>query len=185
MSTPWILHRLYTLDPSSLDFLRHLYCLIQHDEEDQYLSSLQGPELTRLVDFLDEVRALLLAFFPATKRALQALSAISTNDKVSRQCLRKLQAICGHRAVLPSSYIISNEVTRVGDGPIALGPIADVWEGDHRGKRVSIKSLRVSLDDDETLKKVRVPYGTSSLRLLKKICGRRRRCLKRSLSGRG
>jgi len=63
MSTPWILHRLYTLDPSSLDFLRHLYCLIQHDEEDQYLSSLQGPELTRLVDFLDEVRALLLAFF--------------------------------------------------------------------------------------------------------------------------
>ena len=58
MSTPWILYRLYTLDPSSLDFLRHLYCLIQHDEEDQYLSSLQGPELTRLVDFLDEVRAL-------------------------------------------------------------------------------------------------------------------------------
>ena len=73
----------------------------------------------------------------------------------------------------------------MGDGPIALGPIADVWEGDHRGKRVSIKSLRVSLDDDETLKKVRVLRDTSSLRLLKKICGRYRHYLKRSLSGKG
>jgi len=60
MSTPFILRRLYTLDPSSLNFLRHLYCLIQHDEEDRYLSSLQGPELTRLVDFLDQVRPLLI-----------------------------------------------------------------------------------------------------------------------------
>jgi hypothetical protein len=58
MSTPWILHRLYSLDASSLDFSRHLYCLIRHDEEDRYLTSLQGPQLARLVDFLDEVRAL-------------------------------------------------------------------------------------------------------------------------------
>ena len=58
MSTSLILHRLYSLDPSSLDFSRHLFCLIQHDEGDQYLTNPQGPELTRLVDFLDEVRTL-------------------------------------------------------------------------------------------------------------------------------
>ena len=72
MSTPWILHRLYALDPSSLDFSSHLYCLIRHDELEQYLTSLQGLELARLVDFLDGVRALLSAFYPAamTKRIL-------------------------------------------------------------------------------------------------------------------
>ena len=45
------------MDPSSLDFLRRLHSLIRHDEEEQYLSSLHGSELTQLVDFLDEVRA--------------------------------------------------------------------------------------------------------------------------------
>jgi hypothetical protein len=55
MSTSQVLQRLYSLDASSPDFLRYLYCLIQTDEEEQYLSSLQGLELVRLVDFLDGV----------------------------------------------------------------------------------------------------------------------------------
>ena len=62
MSTSLILNRLYLLDSSSLDFLRHLFCLIQHDEEDRYLTNLQGLELARLVDFLNEVCAVLAAF---------------------------------------------------------------------------------------------------------------------------
>ena len=41
ISTPWILHRLRSLD-TSLNFLRYLHCLIQHDEEEQYLPSLQA-----------------------------------------------------------------------------------------------------------------------------------------------
>jgi hypothetical protein len=69
MSAPWILRRLYSLDTSSLDFSRHLYSLIRHDEKEQYLSSLQGPELTRLVDLLDEVRALPSTFCPVTKHS--------------------------------------------------------------------------------------------------------------------
>ena len=62
MSTPWILHRLYTLDPSSPDFLRRLSSLIRYDQKEQYLIGLQGSELTRLVDFLDKVRATPSAF---------------------------------------------------------------------------------------------------------------------------
>ena len=57
MSTPWILHRLYTLDSSSLDFSRHLYSVIRHDEEEKYLSKLQGSELAQLLEFFDKVRA--------------------------------------------------------------------------------------------------------------------------------
>ena len=73
MSTHWILHRLYSLDPSSLDFSRRLHPLIWHDEQEQYLSNLQGPELARLVDFLDDVRALSSAFCPVTKRICRPL----------------------------------------------------------------------------------------------------------------
>jgi len=45
MSAPWNLYHFYSLDPSSIDFLHHLHSLIRHDEEEQYLSSLQGSQL--------------------------------------------------------------------------------------------------------------------------------------------
>lgn len=63
MSTSEILQRLYSLNTSSPDFLRVLYGLIRHDEEEQYSSSLKGEELACLVDFLDDVRP-----FPSTSR---------------------------------------------------------------------------------------------------------------------
>ena len=59
MSTSRVLEQLYLLDASSPDLLRYLYYLVQSDDKEQYLSSLQGPELTRLVEFLDRVRPLL------------------------------------------------------------------------------------------------------------------------------
>jgi len=62
MSTPQVLQHLYSLDTSSSDFLRALHGLIRHDKDEQYSSSLEGAELARLVDFLDDVRPLLLAF---------------------------------------------------------------------------------------------------------------------------
>ena len=61
MSTSQVLQYLYSLDTSSPNLLRYLYYLIQTDDEEQYLSSLKGPELTRLVDFLDGVRPSLSA----------------------------------------------------------------------------------------------------------------------------
>ena len=78
-ATPWILHRFYTLD-TSLDFLRGLYSLIHHDEKEQYLTSLQGPELARLVDFLDGIRTVSSSFqiSPVCEIPLQVLSAIYT-----------------------------------------------------------------------------------------------------------
>ena len=56
-STSRILERLYTLHTSSPDFIRYLHFLIQHDDEEEYLTSLEEPELTRLLDILDKVRA--------------------------------------------------------------------------------------------------------------------------------
>ena len=68
MNTSQILQHLYSLDSSSPYFVRYLDHLIQSDEED-YLLSLQGPELARLVDFLDGVCVLpSVSFRPAYKR---------------------------------------------------------------------------------------------------------------------
>ena len=64
MSVPRILRRLYTLDPSSLDFSRHIYAITRHDEEEKYLSGLRGSELAQLLDLLDKVRAFHFTVFP-------------------------------------------------------------------------------------------------------------------------
>ncbi|KAF9779315.1 CNH domain-containing protein [Thelephora terrestris] len=127
MSTSRVLQHLYALGTSSTDLLRNLYCLFQNDEEEQYLSSLQGSDLTRLVDFLD-----------------QALDVTPIADDVTRRCLHKLQTICGNHTTLPSSYFIPGDVSRVGVEPVASGGFADVWEGTYGGNRVCIKCLRIS-----------------------------------------
>jgi len=59
MPIPEDLQILYSLDTFSRDFSRRLYRLIQRDEKERYLTSLRGPELTKLVEFLDKVRAVL------------------------------------------------------------------------------------------------------------------------------
>ena len=118
MSTPWILYRLYKLDISSAAFLPYLRSLIRYDGREQYLANIQGPELDRLVNFLDEVRTLPSALCLGTKQALQTLNGLSAHDDVSRQCLGKLQAICAHRAILPQSYAVSGNPARVGSHPI-------------------------------------------------------------------
>ena len=162
MSASQMLEHLYSLDTSSPGILRLIYGLIRHDEKEQYLTTLRGPELDRLVDFLDAVRTLLSPFHPVTKRCPQALTVIPTADDVSRQCLRKLQAICGDNVTLPSSYTVSGELARVGDEPVAFGGFADVWEGTHCGRKVCIKALRVTLSDDASLAKVRIGTSTAS-----------------------
>ena len=67
MSVSQILQQLYSLDTSSLELSRHIRDLIRRDEKEQYLSRLQGPELARLVDFLDEVRTCSPVFCPITE----------------------------------------------------------------------------------------------------------------------
>lgn len=54
--TPQMLQHLYTLDKSSLKFLRSLYTFIRLDENGEYSHPLRKPESTQLVNFLDEVR---------------------------------------------------------------------------------------------------------------------------------
>ena len=83
MSTSRVLQHLYSLDNSSPDLLRYLYYLIQNDDEERYLSSLQGSESTRLVDFFDSVRPSLPASFQLTSQTPQVLDVIPITVLVS------------------------------------------------------------------------------------------------------
>jgi len=159
MSTSQVLQHLYSLDTTSQNLPRYLFCLIQRDEEEQYLSGLQGSELRRLVDFLDKVRALPSVFLTVTEQILQALDTIPTTDDVYRQCLHKLQTICGHHMILPSSHNVSGDLARVGDYPISVdGGTSDVWEGTYGGRKVCIKCPRVSEEDLHAVTQVRIRY---------------------------
>jgi len=179
------LKNLYSLDTASPDFSDQLYHLIRNDEREKYLTSLRGSELARVVNFLDEVRAVPSVFHQFTKQTPQALNIVLPTDDVARICLRKLQAICSRHAILPSSYIASGEIARIGGGPIAFGGIADVWEGTYRGDKVSIGCLKASLINDKSFKKVRVLCGTFVSRLIKNTCGPPSHSSKRPLYGKG
>ena len=186
MSARWVLQHLYSLDPSSVDFLRRLHYLIWRDEKEQYLTSLQGSELARLLGFLDKVHAIPSIFHQFTKQTPQALDAIPTTESLARECLNKLQAICSHYETLPSSHIVdSGEITRAGDHPITLGGIADVWEGTYRGEKVSVKFLRVCMKNHQAVKKVCSLCGAPLQRLLKNISGSRSHFSRRPSSGKG
>ena len=45
---------------------------------------------------------------------------------------------------MPSSYTISDDLTQVGDDPVADGGVSEVWKGTYNGRKVCIKNLKVS-----------------------------------------
>ncbi|KAF9777373.1 kinase-like domain-containing protein [Thelephora terrestris] len=148
MSTSKVLQHLYSFNTSSPDFLRCLHYLFRNDDEEQYLTTLQGSELTRLVDFLDEI-----------------LDVIPSTDDVFRQCLYKLRTICGDHAILPSSYTISGDLSRVGDDAVSGGGFSDVWKGIHNGSKVCIKVPRVNVQNREAVEKTFIKEAITWKRL--------------------
>lgn len=75
-------------------------------------------------------------------------------DDVSRRCLRKLQTICSHRRILPSSHIASGDLVKVGDYAIASTALSDVWEGRLGSTRVCIKSPKITTRDHQEIEEV-------------------------------
>ena len=72
-------------------------------------------------------------------------------DDISRRCLHKLQAICSHYKILPSSHITSGDLVKVGDRAIASTILSDVWEGRLGSIRVCIKSPKTNGGDSKEI----------------------------------
>ncbi|KAF9646800.1 kinase-like protein [Thelephora ganbajun] len=66
----------------------------------------------------------------------------SLQPSLQRKCLSTLRKICGRQALLPRSLQIPLRYSRL-DNPLYQGGCADVWKGEHQGRRVAVKVLRV------------------------------------------
>ena len=59
-----------------------------------------------------------------------------------RECLRTLCRICGREALLPRSVQIPPCYNQTG-APLYYGGFSEVWKGQHEGREVAVKVLRV------------------------------------------
>ena len=88
------------------------------------------------------------------------------NNDVTRECLKKLHAICADHGALPSSYIIPIELIKLApDGQRCID--YSCFEGTYRDEKVCV----VSTNEHRRNKKVRINYCLSSPRLLMVILG--------------
>ena len=90
----------------------------------------------------------------------QALNLPNLSPQLRRKSLRALCRVCGSRALLPRSLQIPLCYDRL-QVPQYKGGYADVWMGNHQGRRVAAKVLRVySTSDFGKIRRVGYLYIT-------------------------
>jgi hypothetical protein len=77
----------------------------------------------------------------------QALDIPDLSPRLRRKCLSALSRICGRQALLPKALQIPIYYTR-SNNPLYHGGFADVWKGNHQGRHVAVKVLRVCSTSD-------------------------------------
>ena len=123
------------------------------------------------MELLDKVRKVGYPYPTALTSPDQALNHFPSTDDLFRKTLRRLQSTCSNREVLPSSYLIPNELLSKKERAAAAGGFADVYEGEFNGQKVCIKTLRLySLDTGDVTKKVRSSV-VQSLAIVAKTAG--------------
>jgi len=117
------------------------------------VQSLHGDDAQAFIDVIDEVFPHALSFErtgPLTctqtfRSAEQLLDTLA--PWLRRKCLSTLRRICSRHALLPKSAQIPLCYDRSG-APLYRGGYADVWKGEHQGRHVAVKVLRVYSTDD-------------------------------------
>jgi hypothetical protein len=73
-----------------------------------------------------------------------------------KRTLYKLCDLCGRSGLLPESYCLVEDIQLLGNRPISLGGSSDVFRGTYAERLVAVKVLRVSVDDQDNVKKVQL-----------------------------
>ena len=79
------------------------------------------------------------------------LPELNGNSKLRKQCLHLLYKVCKTCELLPTPYLLRQELIRVGNISCS-GGFADVSDGEYLGHRVAIKHLK--LRENEVSNKV-------------------------------
>jgi len=152
------LRQLGLLDGSSPEFHDQLTDILDGEEYARCVMDIQGGDLARLVDYLDEVRCRAPLPCPSLKPP-QALDTLHPTSPVFHRCLRELKHVCGIRAVLPTSCTPSSPLTIIGRQPIALTSSGDLYEGRTlEGSKVRINRVRVCSQEGPTLYQTAVAW---------------------------
>ena len=172
------LQRLYSLDdvfPGRLDEL------LRDEKYVEELHALQDPELSQVVDHLDEVGLPSGTRGPADRSFSQTVARLNRTGGSSRKCLQILRRICAKRKVLPSTFELSKELLPPDKPPKAQGGFCDAYEGTISIK-VCIKRLRISTMESQQEKMKEVhrscefplnchPHNLRSYSTRKLLCG--------------
>ena len=115
--------------------------------------SFQGNEAQRLVDFLDRVGKFFFSCPSNLRCRAQVLGGSLLDDKLQQRGLRLLSKICKAHGIIPTSYILQEELIHVGRVR-CYGGSADVSDGKYSGRPVAIKHFKVTEDDTGGIFKV-------------------------------
>ena len=84
---------------------------------------------------------------------MQALTLLEPDGNLHKQCSHLLYKLCKGCRLLPTTYILQQELVYDGNNP-CCGGFAEVSEGEYLGRHAAIKSLRFRPKDafDEIFK---------------------------------
>ena len=124
----------------------------------EMVGHLHGEDAQAFVDIIDKVCSCSLPKDVSIDSDSNLRSITQELDnlepRIRRRCLRYLYRICGRQSLIPRTLEVEAQYDQKGY-PLRNGGFADVWMGQHNGREVAVKVLRVYLTSDfEQIRKV-------------------------------
>lgn len=136
---------IFSVDTTSAEVLSNVVTIVYSPAKVNVARSLWGEKAQCFIDLIDRVgdQSKTPNGPSGADHKTQLLTASPNLDqKLFKRCSRLLYKICKARRILPTSYGMKPELTCVG-GIGWRGGFADVSKGEHQGRSVAIKDLRI------------------------------------------
>jgi len=128
--------------------------IFSSQNESDTIRCLLGDDVQAFVDAMDEVYSMsthhcgpVLVEADIDIFCHQALDRPDISPGTRESCLRSLCKMCGRHAVLPKTLKTPISFERTGDA-LYRGGFADVWKGEHCGRDVAVKVIRIYSDSE-------------------------------------
>ena len=135
-------------DISAVESVSYIRSFIHSSSRIAAARNLRGKEAQRLIDLIDQVSSVLQHddVIRGAEHGIQGLALKELDGDLRRQCLHLLYKVCKACELLPTSYVLQQELIRIGSVR-CCGGFADISEGEYLGRRVAIKNLRFGTRD--------------------------------------
>ena len=130
--------RLHELDRSSAQFPERLDELLQDEGWVKDIQCLSRHRLMELVDYLDNVR-LISTPTKSCSSSPQILDGLDRTGSQFKEGLHALRKICGSRAILPATYLVSGKLSINTTRIVKFGIYGEIYKGSLDDADVCIK----------------------------------------------